>query len=435
MLPCGSIVVPPVRRLCHGTSKPGPPLPKITKRVVDALPDKPAAELFTWDTELKGFGIRSLPSGVATYVLKYRNAEGRQRKLALGRVGVLTPEEARTTARQRLAEVAAGADPSASRTALRKSLTVAELCDLYLEDAQPRVKASTYAMDKSRIERHVKPLLGRHKVPSLTSEDVERMQADIAAGKTAKHPEKRGRGGRTTGGKVVASRTVGMLGTILEFAKRRKLIKENPARGVERMPEGKRTRYLSATELGRLGKALQRAEGEGENFTGLVALRFLLLTGCRRMEALALPLAWVDRAGCCIRFQDAKGIRAREVGTRVELRVVASAALALLDLVKRPEGCPWAFPADRGEGHFVGLPRVLDRVCAMAELEGVTLHVLRHTFAATAAGMGYSELTIAGLLGHAVPGVTARYAHVPDAALVAAAEAVARAVSQELGRD
>lgn len=40
--------------------------------------------------------------------------------------------------------------------------------------------------------------------------------------------------------------------------------------------------------------------------------------------------------------------------------------------------------------------------------------MLRHTFAATAAEMGFSEPMIAGLLGHSVPGVTARYAHVAD---------------------
>ena len=62
----------------------------------------------------------------------------------------------------------------------------------------------------------------------------------------------------------------------------------------------------------------------------------------------------------------------------------------------------------------------------------MTLHVLRHSFAATAAALGFSELTIAGLLGHSVPGVTARYAHVADAALVAAAERVATAISAML---
>ena len=59
----------------------------------------------------------------------------------------------------------------------------------------------------------------------------------------------------------------------------------------------------------------------------------------------------------------------------------------------------------------------------------VTPHVLRHSFAATAAEMGFSELTIAGLLGHSVPGITARYAHIPDRALVSAADQVAARIS------
>jgi hypothetical protein len=80
----------------------------------------------------------------------------------------------------------------------------------------------------------------------------------------------------------------------------------------------------------------------------------------------------------------------------------------------------------------IGLHKVLARLCAKAGLEGVTLHVLQHSFAATAAGMGYSELTIAGLLGHSVPGVTARYAHVPDAALVSAADHIAAIIAAAL---
>jgi integrase len=407
-------------------------MPKITKRIVDGLrPDAEGKEALVWDSELKGFGVRMMPSGVASYFVYYRTGEGRQRKLVLGRVGTLTPEQARALARDKLGEAAKGADPSAERHQRRGALTITELCDLYLEDAAPRVKASTLAMDRSRIETHVKPLIGRHSLPSLTTDDVVKMQADIAGGKSAKAKEK-GRGGKTTGGKGVASRTVGMLGTILEFARRRKMIKENVARGVQRLPEGKQTRFLTLAEIGKLGKAMQEAE-DTENPTALAAIRFFLLTGCRRMEVLALPLAWVDEDHRCIRFRDAKGIRAREVGSRIEIRVLGRDALQTLEGVTRPEGSPWVFPAGRGDGHFVGLPNVLERLCSRAKLEGVTLHVLRHTFAATAAGMGFSELTIAGLLGHKVPGVTARYAHVPDSALRAAADQVAEKIAKALG--
>ena len=75
---------------------------------------------------------------------------------------------------------------------------------------------------------------------------------------------------------------------------------------------------------------------------------------------------------------------------------------------------------------------MLARLCAKAGLPGITVHVLRHGFAATAAEMGFSELTIAGLLGHSVSGVTARYAHAPDAALVAAADRVSARIAAAL---
>jgi integrase len=77
-------------------------------------------------------------------------------------------------------------------------------------------------------------------------------------------------------------------------------------------------------------------------------------------------------------------------------------------------------PADSGEGHFVGVVRVLDRVCTMARLEHVAPHTLRHTFASVAGDLCFSELTIATLLGHSARGVTQRYIHIDEALRLAA---------------
>jgi hypothetical protein len=89
------------------------------------------------------------------------------------------------------------------------------------------------------------------------------------------------------------------------------------------------------------------------------------------------------------------------------------------------------FPADVGDEHFIGVVRVLDRVCAKAKLAGVTPHVLRHTFASIAGDLGFSELTIAGLLGHSSRGVTQRYVHL-DAALAVAADRVSAEIAKLL---
>jgi integrase len=254
--------------------------------------------------------------------------------------------------------------------------------------------------------------------------DIERMKADIIAGKTAKPRNKEGRGGIATGGSGAAARTLGMTATILEYAKRLKLIKDNPARGVKKPPDRKQRRFLTLKEITKFGEKMREAEAAGENTTALAAIRLLLLTGLRRMEALKLSRASVDGHARCIRFEDTK--------SGAQLRPIGAQAVKLIEAQPARDGSPWVFPASRGAGHFVGLPKVLDRICAKAVLEGVTLHVLRHSFAATAAEMGFSELTIAGLLGHSVPGVTARYAHVPDTALVAAADRVATCIATAL---
>jgi integrase len=405
-----------------------PLMAKITKRVVDLLrPDAAGHDLFKWDAgdgALKGFGVRVKRSGVKSYFVQYRNSEGRTRRLVLGRVGELTPDQARGLAGDRLKQVRLGGDPSAERHAARASITVAELCDLYLADAKARIKASTLVMDRSRIECHVKPLIGRGAAAALTRRDIERFQAEVAAGKTAKPRKQRGRSGETTGGRAVAARTVGMLGAILEFAKRHGTIADNPARGIRRFPDNKVRRFLNVDDLAALGRVMRDAEDEGENRTGIAAIRALLLTGCRRNEILALPWAWLDAKARCIRLEDSK--------SGAQLRPIGATAAKHLAAQRRQDGCPWVFKADSGEGHFVGLPRVLGRLCGKAGLDNVTIHTLRHSFAAMAAELGFSELTIAGLLGHSVPGVTARYAHVPDSALVAAADRVSARMAAAL---
>jgi integrase len=280
-------------------------------------------------------------------------------------------------------------------------------------------------MDKSRIETHVKPLIGRLTVRSVTTADIERMKADIIAGKTAKPRKTSGRGGLATGGPGAAARTIGMMATILEYARQTlKLIKDNPARGVKKPPDGKQRRFLTLEEVAKLGQAMREAQAAGENDTALAAIRLLLLTGLRRMEVLALHRMWVDSRTRCIRFPDTK--------SGPQIRPIGADAVKLIEGQPTRNDCPWMFPAAHGKGHLVGLPKVLERMCAKAGLHGVTAHVLRHTFAATAAEMGFSELTIAGLLGHSVPGVTARYAHVADSALVAAADRVAASMGNAL---
>src|SRR5580704_15041333 len=130
--PCVSPECP--RQVDHRPAPAEAALPKLTKRFVDALKPVRRDTLYR-DDDLSGFALRAKPSGARTWVVQYRNSAGRTRKLALGRVGVLTPDEARQRARKELGRVASGEDPSATRNAARGGLTVADLCRHYLAAA------------------------------------------------------------------------------------------------------------------------------------------------------------------------------------------------------------------------------------------------------------------------------------------------------------
>jgi integrase len=367
---------------------------------------------------------------VKSYLVQYRNAEGRTRRLVLGQHGTLTPEVARDLARKKLTAVAAGEDPSADRHAARAGMTLAEVCDWYLKEAEAGrllgrnrrpIKASTLHMDRSRIETHIKPLLGSRTVSGLTLRDVEGMQADIAAGKSARG--RKGRGGRATGGAGVASRTIGTLRGLLGHAARLKIIGGNPAEGVRQLAGERRQRRLSEDEICHLGQVMRQAGAEGEHPTGLAAVRLMLLTGFRRMEALGLERRWFRRKEHCIRFPDTK--------SGPQVRVLGEAAMDCIEATPARDDSPFVFPTDWGDGHFIGVVGVLHRLCVKAKLDDVTPHTLRHTFASVAGDLGFSELTIAGLLGHSARGVTQRYVHL-DRALVVAADQVAAEIAQLL---
>jgi integrase len=413
---------------------------KLTKRVVDGLqPDPDGRDVTHFDAEIRGFGVRVKPSGTKSYILKYRNRFGQQRKFLIARVGDLTPDQARYQAIKLRGRIADGKDPVLDRNAERSAVTVAQLCDEYLEAEKGRIKASTLFVDKSRIERHVKPLLGSKAVGSLTAADMEKFLRDVMAGRSVKPAPKastgkakRARGGVTTGGPAVASRTLGMLGTILERAVRDGVLAKNPARGIKRPKDQETKPAFSFDKVRALGAAL-RAEAEGHAATeskeakiGREGIRTLLLTGFRRMEALQLTWDLIDAPGHCVRFRDTKSGK--------QMRAVGRSALEHFASIKPKAAKPddFVFPGSSKAGHLVGLPKMWERVAARAKLKGVTLHGLRHWFASGATELGYSDLIIGALLGHAKKGITGRYATAPDPALIAAADKISMALAMAL---
>ena len=236
---------------------------KITKRAVEALAPKNGAEVVLWDQEIRGFGIRARTGGAKTYILHYRAGTGRGaplRKLSIGKHGSpWTPDKARTEAKRLLGLIASGEDPAERRATERKTLTVAELCDLYLAEGATHKKPSTLKSDLGRIAHHIKPLLGRVRVDKVLRADIERLLIDVKTGKTAAtvpNGTERRRGRIAAGGSGVAAQCVALMGTVLAFAVARGLRSDNPARGVKKPRVRKMERFLSEDEIARLAVAL-----------------------------------------------------------------------------------------------------------------------------------------------------------------------------------
>jgi len=385
-----------------------------------------------WDTSLPGFGVRRQRSDALAYVLKYRTKEGRQRWFTIGRHGApWTPESARAEAQRLLGHVADKSDPAAEKRAARNAQTVSDLCDLYLADAEagrlvtrrraPK-KQSTLETDRGRIERHIKPLLGRRSVASVTREDVEAFMHDVAAGKTVAKTKTKAHGlARVRGGKGTASRTVGLLGAIFSYAVRRRMRTDNPVNGVVRPADGRRERRLSDDEYKALGAALRKAETAHIWPAAIAVARFLTLTGWRSGEALALRWDEIDLERRTATLGDTK--------TGRSVRPLSRAACDLLRSVGRTGHL--VFQATRGNGRMTGFPKFFAKIAKLGELPAdVTPHTLRHSYASLAGDLGYSEPTIAALIGHKGHSITSRYVHTADAILLATADAVANRTAE-----
>lgn len=404
------------------------------------------------DLSLPGFGARRQKSDAVSYVLFYRTQEGRQRWFTIGRHGApWTPETAREESKRILGEVAHNADPAAEKRARRNAKTVAELCDAYIADAEAgrlltrrktAKKASTLAIDAGRIERHVKPLLGRRGVAAVTRDDIETLLHDIAAGKTAvriKTAKKRGLA-RVRGGKAAANRVVGLLGAIFTYAVRCRMRPDNPVHGVVLFADGKRERRLSEDEYRALGDALGEAEAANIWPAAIAATRFLALTGWRSGEALALRWDEVNLARRTAMLGDTK--------TGASMRPLSSTACDVLRSLARSSEL--VFPATRRakrdengserEGFnpnaaviMSGFKKMFKKITRGKLPTDITPHTLRHSFISLAADLGCSEPTIAAMIGHKGRSVTSRYIHSADAVLLTAADAVADRTFELMG--
>jgi integrase len=398
---------------------------KLTKRVVESA-EAQGRDYVVWDDELPGFGLRVFKSGKRSYLIQYRSA-GRSRRYTIGVHGVWTPELARKEAKIQLGRVAHGDNPAEERQLDHKAVTVKELCELYLRDFEAGLllgkggrpkKATTMVTDTGRINRHIVPLIGTRRVKDLAKADVNKVLKDIMAGKTrvsVKTKKLRGKA-NVRGGAGTATRTVGLLGGILTYAVEAGIIESNPAHGIRKPKDNVRARRLSEAEYRTLGEMLRVAGHDEKYATTVDIIRQIALTGCRRSEIISLKWSEVDTETSCLRLADSKeGASIRPIGLPV---------IEFMEARRKQKVGSYVFPGYGDDNAFGSFPNHWEQLFRKSSLPDVTPHVLRHSFASIANDLGFTEVTIAALVGHSKGSVTSKYIHTLDTALIMAADTI-----------
>lgn len=371
---------------------------QLTDQMIKKLPIPEKGQKRYLDARAKGFGLRVTAKGSKAFFVRYWTNTGQRRLFTIGSFPTWTTKAARAEAQRLIREVDLGGDPLGEYQETRAAPTVNELLDRYaadyLADGTTRLRQGTQRQYINVIENHIQPSLGKMKVADVAYQHVDAMHQKIS--KTAP---------------INANRTLAVLSKVFGVAIRWQIIDRNPCIGVEKNPEVKRKRYLDREELERLNQALAtETDQQGANI-----LRLMLLTGCRKGEAMSARWEQLD-------LYNGLWIKAgSETKQKTEHRApLSEPAITLLRQID--EVGKYVFPANSATGHRVALNKTWARIQADADLQDVNMHDLRHTYASVLVSAGLSLPVIGALLGHSQPQTTARYAHLQDDPLRKATE-------------
>lgn len=345
-------------------------MPKLTKRTVEAI--EPAdRELFVWDTELRGLGLRVQPTGRRSYFVQYRNAYGRTRRLSLGPHGRLTAEAARKLAAKHLLSACQGGDPAAERRERRRSTRFGELAEEYLE-RHAKVRKRSWRDDQYMLDKDILPYWEHRSLLEIRRADVNAILDRIV----------------DRGAPVKANRVLRLLSKIFNFGLSRGLVEWNPAHKIE--PPGverSRRRFLSPDEIRAFWSAL---EADGSLMARGFQLR--LLTGQRSREVMTMR--WQDLRGpwWTIPPEFTKNGQPHEV----YLSEQTSDVLGRIE-----QSAVWVFPGRRDPAKaMTNCGKAIERLREEAGLTHFTAHDLRRTVATHMARLGVPRLVIGKTLNH-----------------------------------
>lgn len=381
---------------------------RFTTRAIEQLKPCPAdsnAKAIEYtDTDIPGFKLAVTKAGRKTFSLRYSFRE-QKRAARIGEFPGISLAEARTIAQEMRALLDRGIDPQEQRDRERASPSFEQFAESYLEYSRQHKRS--WKDDESKLRLHLLPRWSRKRICDLSRREVEVFIGEIRQSHAA----------------ATANRFLCLISSMYRRAIAWELVERNPCAGVQRFKENnQKQRFLSPEEVGRMLVAMDK----DPNQVAVSALRFLLLTGMRRQEALRLRWQDVNLEGRICFIPHTKAGRARYV------QLNDSAFELLRDMPTR-DVSEWVFASARNPTQPINDPRkTFWRVLAAAGIQDhIRIHDLRHTFASICIGDGRQTLFMAqNLLSHSDPKMTMRYAHISNSGLRDASQAVADVVTR-----
>ena len=388
----------------------------LTDALIKRLPLPARGSIKTYDAGMpKGFGICITANGARSFILRYRvRGSGRERCITIGAFPNWQVTAARARAKELKQLIDVGGDPLADIESERTAKTVADLIDRFELEHLPRLRASSREDYTRMLNKHIRPHFGQHrKVSEVDFAEVDALHRKINA---AGHLHR-------------ANRVIAVLSKMFSLSIRWQMRADNPVKHIERKREHPRRRYLLGDELQRLTKALtEYPDQQAANI-----IRLLLLTGARRGEVLSMRWADVDlgEGNWSKPPSSTKQNQAHQVPLNAPARQLLSEILER-QTEGRGSAPTFVFPSSAASGHITNLKRPWRQICRSAEITGLRIHDLRHSYASELVSGGATLPLIGALLGHSNPATTARYSHLFDSPLRAATERVGAVFSNAI---
>ncbi|WP_425901749.1 tyrosine-type recombinase/integrase [Agrobacterium radiobacter] len=386
-----------------------------TNKDIPALPLPASGNKIYYDDSIKGFGVRVTAAGARAFILNYRIGR-RERRLTIGSFPDWSLSSAAKAAKELKQKIDSGIDPLAERQERRDAVTVDQLCDIFIEEHLPKKAATTQRDYKQIIDTYIRPDLKHEPVA-----DIDFVHANRIFRKVSK-----------SGKKTTANRVMAVMSKMFTEAQKLRLTTVNPTKGVEKNDEVKRERFLDAKEVTRLIDALASLEDR----QAADIFRLILLTGCRKTEALAATWSMFDLSEGTW-TKPSHHTKQKKVH-KVPLSAPVRQLLSEIKGEAETEDSDFVFPAKfqstkdttrKHAGYRVNVKNQWAQVLKTAKLKDLHIHDLRHSFASFLVAEGMSLPLIGRLLGHTQAATTHRYAHLALDPLRAATERVGTIVS------